>query len=310
MSKSIPHPFQYQGSKRHLAAVILGYFPKDVVRLVEPFAGSAALSIAAAAQQRAQRFWLNDRNQPLSELLSRIVKAPAATAAVYAELWQAQHESHSVAHYYQVRDDFNRTQDPHLLLYLLSRCVKGAVRYNAEGLFNQSPDKRRHGVAPATMQRNLLQIAELLQHKSQFSALDYRHVLASVNRHDLVYLDPPYQGVCGERDARYSSGIDHNEFIQALDNLNAREIPYLVSYDGRRGNHTFGETLPAHLALTRVELAAGRSSQATLLGRTEYTYESLYVSPALLAVQTKPLSSNDSLTLQSQVALPLDTCHA
>jgi len=32
-----------------------------------------------------------------------------------------------------------------MLLYLLDRCVKGAVRYNKEGWFNQSPDKRRLG---------------------------------------------------------------------------------------------------------------------------------------------------------------------
>ncbi|MDR3323915.1 MAG: DNA adenine methylase, partial [Zoogloeaceae bacterium] len=44
----IPQPFQYQGSKRALAARILRYLPSGTARLVEPFAGSAALSIACA----------------------------------------------------------------------------------------------------------------------------------------------------------------------------------------------------------------------------------------------------------------------
>jgi DNA adenine methylase len=39
--------------------------------------------------------------------------------------------------------------------------------------------------------------------------------------------------------------------------------------------------LPERLRLHLVELDAGRSSQATLLGRDEVTVESLYLSPAL-----------------------------
>ena len=39
--------------------------------------------------------------------------------------------------------------------------------------------------------------------------------------------------------------------------------------------------MPTKLHLTLMELEAGRSSQATLLGRDEQTVESLYLSPAL-----------------------------
>jgi site-specific DNA-adenine methylase len=44
----IPHPIPYQGSKRNLASEILRFFPANIVRLIEPFAGSAAISIASA----------------------------------------------------------------------------------------------------------------------------------------------------------------------------------------------------------------------------------------------------------------------
>jgi DNA adenine methylase len=57
----------------------------------------------------------------------------------------------------------------------------------------------------------------------------------------------------------------------------------LLSYDGRTGRKTYGEPLPAWLDLSRVELCAGRSSQATLHGKRAMTYESLYLSPALQA---------------------------
>lgn len=66
-----------------------------------------------------------------------------------------------------------------------------------------------------------------------------------------------------------------------MSELNRRNIKYAVSYDGRTGTKTFGKRLPANLGLTLIELEAGRSSQATLLGRDAVTVESLYLSAPL-----------------------------
>lgn len=279
--KSLPHPIPYQGSKRNLAHLILNYFPNEIDCLIEPFAGSAAISIAAATRQLANTYWLNDLNKPLSELLRLIVESPEEIASCYEQIWQEQ-ANDSIEHYYKIRDEFNRTPDPRRFLYLLARCVKGSVRYNSEGRFNQSPDKRRQGTRPETMRANIYGMSVLLKDKSQFTAIDYRAVLRKARVNDLVYMDPPYQGVCGNHDSRYWSGIDHEALVIALAQLNSREISYIISYDGRRGDKTFGELLPSSLHLIRVELKAGRSSQSTLLGRDEVTYESLYLSRALI----------------------------
>lgn len=273
-------PFQYQGSKRALASAILRQFPTNVARLVEPFCGSAALSIAAAAHGRAREFWLNDFNKPLAELLALMIEQPKELARSYAEIWRG-HDVDTLEHYYQVRESFNRSQEPRLLLYLLARCVKGAVRYNAEGLFNQSPDKRRLGTLPATMKENIATVSALLRRRTLVTSLSYEDVLAKVQKDDFVYMDPPYQGVCGERDSRYFSGISFDGFVEELEKLNRRQVRYMVSYDGRLGTKTYGKPLPERLNLKLVELEAGRSSQATLLGRDEVTVESLYLSPAL-----------------------------
>ncbi|MDR1169996.1 MAG: hypothetical protein LBK97_04085 [Prevotellaceae bacterium] len=55
-----------------------------------------------------------------------------------------------------------------------------------------------------------------------------------------------------------------------------------MSYDGRTGDKTFGKPLPDALNLTKIEINAGRSTQATLLNREEYTYEAVYLSPILM----------------------------
>ena len=281
----LPHPIQYQGSKRSLASIILRYFPNKFPRLVEPFSGSAAISIASATREKADLYWINDLNKPLAELLGLIINHPVEIANYYETIWNQQHDD-PIEHYYRVREDFNRTRDPRLFLYLLARCAKGSVRYNTEGLFNQSPDKRRHGTRPETMRDNIFGVSTLLKGKSVISSLDYKDVLSNVNEDDVVYMDPPYQGVCGDRDSRYFSGISYEEFLAALSELNVRQIRYAVSYDGRTGNKTFGNRLPESLSLTLIELEAGRSSQATLLGRDAITVESLYLSKRL-AIEVK-----------------------
>jgi hypothetical protein len=49
----------------------------------------------------------------------------------------------------------------------------------------------------------------------------------------------------------------------------------------------YGEPLPKRLELRHIEVHAGRSTQATLLGRNCDTYESLYRSPALAEARAK-----------------------
>jgi DNA adenine methylase len=236
-------------------------------------AGSAAITLAAAARGLAERFFINDLNQPLVNLWRAIVETPEKLARPYETLWRAQHGDRRL-YYEEVRDEFNRAGRPDCLLHLLARCVKAAVRYNANGEFNQSPDHRRMGALPTTMRQHILGASYLLRGKRECSSLDYKEVVAKATPEDLIYLDPPYQGVCGERDPRYLKGVPFDEFVEVLEALNFRDIKYLVSYDGRTGARVHGRKLPERLRLHLIELEAGRSSQATLLGRAEMTVES------------------------------------
>lgn len=279
---AIPHPFPYQGSKRALAKHILPHFPHDVERLIEPFCGSAAISIAAASYNLAQQFHLNDLNQPLMHLWAEIINRPNQLADQYEALWHEQHP-HRKAYFFRIRAEFNQTHQPHHLLYLLARIVKGAVRYSSDGNFNQSADNRRSGMKPDTMRQNLLGVSHLLAPHTTLSTTDFYQVASQAEAQDLVYMDPPYQGTSFTRDQRYTNGLLYEAFVDALHNLNEKNISYIVSYDGLTGNKKHGKPLPASLSLKHLYIHAGRSSQATLLGTDDQTIESLYLSPALVA---------------------------
>jgi DNA adenine methylase len=277
----VPHPIPYQGSKRHIAKYILSFFPYQIETLIEPFAGSVAVSLAAAGYGKASRFHLNDINQPLMALWHEIIHNPQEIADGYEKLWHEQ-KGKEREYYDFVRDAFNETKRPDYFLYVLARCVKASVRYNSKGEFNQSPDNRRKGRNPKQMRNDILASSHLLRGRTIITSKDYREVLESVTRGDLVYMDPPYQGVCGNRDPRYYSGVAFEELALVLEDLIRRKVSFLLSYDGRKGEKTYGKKLPAGLGLHRIEIRAGRSTQSTLLGGSDVTYESLYLSPGLV----------------------------
>ena len=182
-----------------------------------------------------------------------------------------------------MRKRFNDQHEPADFLYLLARCVKAAIRYNAAGEFNNTPDNRRKGARPPAMRQRISLVSDLLRRRTRLTSLDYTKVLNDCTKDDLVYMDPPYQGVCGNRDHRYLPKVNHDEFCDELSKLRDRNIMFAVSYDGRTGTKTYGEPLPKFLKLNQLEIRAGRSTQATLLGRSDVTYESLYLSSALTA---------------------------
>jgi len=277
----LPHPIPYQGSKRNLADRILRFFPDEFHRLIEPFAGSAAISVASAYYYKANKFVINDINQPLVSLWDEIINNPAQIIKKYYDIWNEQ-LGNEEEYYYHIRTKFNETKQPAYLLFLLAKCVKAAVRYNTNGEFNQSPDKRRLGRNPQMMREDILRVSHLLKNKVELYSTDYTNILEKATEYDLIYMDPPYQGTGVNGGFNYAGNIDFDDFIISLYKLNKENIPFILSFDGRTENKTYGRPLPKELNLTKIEINAGRSTQATLLSRNEYTYEAIYLSPVLL----------------------------
>ncbi len=275
-----PHPFPYQGSKRALAHAIVPLIPSGTRTLVEPFAGSGAVSIAARVARRNQSTTLVDVNEPLMGLWSVVLERPSWLAAQYERMWQEQLDDPR-AYYDAVRAEFNETQEPNLLLYLLNRCVKAAVRYGKDGRFNQSADHRRLGAKPGVVRDRLIQVSGVMS-GSQAAAGDYAEYLLGAGPQDVVYMDPPYQGVTNVRDHRYMRGLMREDFEDVLQEAVARGVSFIISYDVVTDDAKYGEPLEAGLGLTHLHITAGRSSQATLLGKEDVTVESLYLSPALM----------------------------
>lgn len=283
---TIPHLVQYQGSKRKLAKYIKDYYPNHFGRFIEPFSGTGAMSIFTAFNSLGDDFILNDVNTQVVGLLEKCINNPDELVEQYTKIWNGQFNDNenSVDYYYKMRRVFNdKKDDPDaaLTLFILARVAKGAIRYNQQGEMNQICDRRRCGTKPDTIRKNAFAISELLKGKVSLYNMDYTQILDMAKPGDLVYMDPPYQGVSKGLSSRYIQSLERGHFIDALEGLNKRGIDYIVSYDGQNDDGKFGEDLPIHLNLQHLLLNAGRSAQGNLNGKQITTYESLYVSQGI-----------------------------
>ena len=264
--------------------------------VLEPFAGSAAVSLAAIANGVVSRAWLNDINEPLMRLWRAIVSETESLIAEYAALWDQQLDD-PASHFLRVRDEFNRTQRPAELLYLLARSVKGAVRYNVAGEFNQSADHRRLGTKPQTTAARLRRISRLIGSRCTLTSLNCIDLLEHYREGQVWYLDPPYEGTSEGPNGRYYQSMPRTQLIEFLEQLRASGVPFVLSYDGFTGDRQYGTPLPDELGLLHHYVDAGISSSSSLQQRREITTESLYVSPELAAAapvlsRTSPLGDS------------------
>ena len=202
-------------------------------------------------------------------------------------VWRGQPQA-DPEYFNRVRARYNRERDPVDLLYLICRCVKNAVRFNASGEFTQSVDRRRLGMHPDRMREAILGASGLLRDRVEFRHGDWLRTTADAGARDFLYLDPPYLGTSIGRDKRYHRQLAQADLVEGLATLRARGARFALSYDGSTGGRHYGPPLPEHLGLTRLLIDAGRSSQATLAGRNERTVESLYLSPEIAALDAAP----------------------
>ena len=155
-------------------------------RLVEPFAGSAAVFLNTDYTS----YLLADSNRDLINLYQQL-KTEGETFIRYCRVFFTAKNNSGNA-YYELRSLFNKAEDvglkSALFVYLNRHCYNGLCRYNASGEFN-SPFGRY--TKPYFPEKEML----YFQHKAgqaEFLHAKFQETLRRVQRGDIVYCDPPY----------------------------------------------------------------------------------------------------------------------
>ncbi len=259
---------KWSGSKRSQAATIIRYLPDNFNCYYEPFIGGGSVMYAA----RPKKGVCSDICKPLIDLWKEIKEHPEELAESYRERWELRQEK-GYQVFYDIRDRFNKSNNPQDLMFLSRTCVNGLIRFNKNGDFNNSLHHTRPGISPDRLKKVIMDWSGRIQGIT-FIASDYRETLATARKDDVIYLDPPYFHTKG----RYFGTIEYDAFLDCLERLNTRGIKYILSFDGMRGENNYMVHLPKELYKRHELIPSGYSSFKKVMDKKpQAVLESLYL---------------------------------
>lgn len=181
-------PFlKWAGGKAKLSPFIAANLPnKARKRLIEPFSGSAALSLAL----EFEAYLLNDTNPDLIGLFQTLKKDKQSFIDYAKSFFNS--ENNQEIRFYELREIFNNSSDlierAALFVYLNRHAFNGLCRYNSKGEFNVPFGRYVDPYFPEK------EMQKYLEKSSRIEIMqgDFEQVFTMIDNDDLIYCDPPY----------------------------------------------------------------------------------------------------------------------
>jgi DNA adenine methylase len=186
-------PFlRWAGGKRQLRKILLNFLPEEIGQRTyrEPFLGGGSLFFAL----RPKAAILSDANEHLIRCYEFVRDEPR----LVARYLQSHAAKDGEAHYYRVREEYNRSEfsaaQAARFIYLNKTCFNGIFRVNAQGKFNVPYGRKESPAIPSD--NNLIATAGILK-DTLLKASSYEKALEDASKGDFIYLDPPYPPLNG-----------------------------------------------------------------------------------------------------------------
>jgi DNA adenine methylase len=208
-------------------------------RLIEPFAGSAAVFLNTDYPQAV----IADSNPDLIDLYKRLQAQGKKFIAYACELFVPENNSKLV--YYGLREEFNHTQDKQrkaaLFLYLNRHGYNGLCRYNAKGGFNVPFGRYAKPYFPGKEMEHFY----LKSQKAKFIIADFKVIMQKAKPGDVIYCDPPYTPLSSTANFNHynKDGFgkrEQDDLINMAEKCAKKTIPVVIS------NHNTEFTLHAY----------------------------------------------------------------
>lgn len=266
-SVNVPSLIKWTGSKRSQANLIFANFP-PYNNYYEPFLGGGAVLFLAAKLGSVA----SDLYCPLIDLWQTVQENPDYLIENYRIQWENL-QKNLPEYYYLVRKSFNDNPNPLDLNFLMRTCVNGVVRFNGNGIFNNSFHLSRRGMEPERFEKIVRQWNQKI-YGVKFLCQDYAETVSLSKKGDFIYFDPPYAG----NRQRYTANLDIKQFFTVLADLNKRDVKWALSFDGRRGFNDLSYPVPQDLFKRHLLLKSGYSTSGKVLNESlEQVHESLYL---------------------------------
>jgi DNA adenine methylase len=221
-------PFlKWAGNKYRVLPHIEAILPEGK-RLVEPFAGSAAVFL----NTNYTRYLISDNNPDLINLYTILKKDGIDFIKKCRRMFTE--KNNNEAQYYKLRDEFNKTNNINrkaiLFLYFNRHGYNGLCRYNQKGGFNVPFGRYTKPYFP---EKEMLFFHKKAQ-KAIFKLSDFSNIMNKSRSGDVIYCDPPYVPLTKSANfTSYSSGgfneAQQLQLAEMAKKLSTKGIPVLIS---------------------------------------------------------------------------------
>lgn len=220
-------PFlKWAGGKFRVLDEILSLLPRRE-RLIEPFAGSAAVAINSGYKEAL----VTDLNADITNLYRIVRDEPERFIEKAGRLFGPFNNQDS---YIKLRAEFNSSVDAfrraEIFIYLNRHGFNGLCRYNSKGMFNVPFGKYTN---PKFPENEVREFGRRVSH-FEFSNVDFETAMEQARPGDVVYCDPPYVPLSATANftsyAKENFGFDLQVRLAALAReLATRGVPVLIS---------------------------------------------------------------------------------
>jgi DNA adenine methylase len=190
-------PIKIQGIKTKLVEWIIDQINFEIEgKWIEPFMGSGVVGFNI----RPKRAVFADKNPHIINFYNAIKRKEITSKKVemFLKIEGEKLLKKGEEYYYEVRDRFNKYQDPLDFLFLNRACFNGIIRFNSKGEFNTPFGKNPNRFRKAYITKivNQVRYVEELIHRYDwiFITQDFRITITEAERDDFLYCDPPYIG--------------------------------------------------------------------------------------------------------------------
>lgn len=221
-------PFlKWAGNKYRIIDRVRQALPKGK-RLIEPFAGSAAVFL----NTDYDHYIINDNNPDLIHLYNILKKDGFSFIKKCAYYFTERFNNEE--QYYKLRQTFNDTSDVYkravLFVYLNRHGYNGLCRYNLKGGYNVPFGRYK---SPYFPEKEMLIFHEKAQN-AEFVLSSFEQIIQSAKKGDVIYCDPPYVPLSLSANfTSYSKGgfdLEKQQQLADLANdLSDKGIPILIS---------------------------------------------------------------------------------
>lgn len=209
--KNLKPILKWAGGKTQLLAEISHAYPDGfgdtIRRYAEPFVGGGAVLFDVLSKYELDEVYISDVNAELINMYL-IVRDNADELIEVLSKYQAEYRvldnEAQKDYYYKKRDEFNElivsgesksgVKSAALFIFLNRTCFNGLYRANRQGLFNVPKGNQAN---PLICNEENIRVVSAALANVQIVCGDYSESKAFIDKHTLVYLDPPYRPLKG-----------------------------------------------------------------------------------------------------------------